>query len=68
VTTARDLDEILRNSGYEPFGGISTRVYRSREHGEVLKLALWREPEERDDLFESFRRCHASSDVYAAEG
>lgn len=64
----QDLEERVRGLGYEPLGGIATRVYRGRERNEVLKLARDGREEEREEVFQSFRRCLAASRVYAAEG
>jgi Phosphotransferase enzyme family len=64
----REAEVTAQELGFERLGGISTQVYWSRERAEILKLAVCRNTDEREALLQSFRRCLATSRVYASEG
>jgi hypothetical protein len=62
------LDQLLDNIGYDHFGGLTNRVYCSRQQQEILKLGLAVEPVAVQEKLAAFQQCQEISCAYASEG
>ena len=62
------LDRQLAQAGYDYFGGLTNRVYRSRQGQEILKLGLVTKPDAVSGKLAAFRQCREISRAYAPAG